>query len=870
MNKYLNAAVIFLGVTGSCWSAEFHVEPNGKPDGTGTAEAPFATILQARNAARELKKSGKSEPVTIWIHGGTYELKEPVVLDVADSGTAEAPVVYRSVKGEKVQLTGARKVEGFAPHEGKILKADVSALGLKDVTVRQLLFDGERQPLARYPNVDAADPLYGGWAFLDEIEEAKKEGHSWKTEAYLKPVDIRKFARPEEVEINIFAGHGWWNFILPIKSIDAEAKKLTLAKPCGYDLHPHNRYFLQNAIEELDAPGEWYLDKTTQTVYFWPPADLAGKEVRIPAVESFFKLSAGTKFVTIRGLSLTGCNGTAIALENTENCTIAANTIAHVGAFGGSGISISGKNNRAVGNDISYTGNSGINLGGGDRKTLTSAGNVADNNHIHHVGALQKNGPGISIVGVGNEATHNHIHHTPRMAIQFGGNNLVIEYNHMHHTVQETQDGGAVYTGGRDWTTSRGTKLRYNFIHDTIGVGQEKEGLKHPFFTWGIYMDDNAGGLDIIGNIVARSARGSIHLHNGRDHIIENNIFLNGGECQIEYGGWNKTHSFFLRHHPTMIEGWDQVKDEPVWKKMRGMDMDPRNVVREDGTLMSGNVIERNIIAWEDASIRYVTPRNFSPAYNKMDKNLVWNGGKEIKTLIAKAGPDTGSELLAEDQMIKSATNGTLPKGWGWTHKAKPDAKFAVEEGILRIEAANSSDPKNHHSCVHGPNLTVKPGAAYRTRLRVKGTEPTMRVGFSYGIFKNGGGYWQSETSNIAVTNEWQDIEVTGTMLPQSDPKWKPWMTDFWLRVDVMDDKGEILIENVSTKEAEPLDSWKSWQLTGWDQHSIIADPMFENAAKDDYRVKKDSPAFKVGFEQIPTEKIGLYQDELRASWPSK
>lgn len=60
------------------------------------------------------------------------------------------------------------------------------------------------------------------------------------------------------------------------------------------------------------------------------------------------------------------------------------------------------------------------------------------------------------------------------------------------------------------------------------------------------------------------------------------------------------------------------------------------------------------------------------------------------------------------------------------------------------------------------------------------------------------------------------------------------------------------------------------WRAKGLDEHSVIADPLFVNAAKDDYRLKGDSPALKLGFKPIPIEKIGPYKDELRASWPIK
>jgi hypothetical protein len=168
--------------------------------------------------------------------------------------------------------------------------------------------DGERQILARYPNFDAKDPLYGGWAFVDEFPPAgAPEGHLWKRTLYVKPEDVRKWAHPEDVELDIFAQYGWWNFIEPVALLDPQTRMLTLKKDCGYDLHPHNRYHFQNALEELDAPGEWFYDKHTGTLYFWPTKPIAECEVRLPTLDGFFKVKTGAKKITIRGLTLTGC-----------------------------------------------------------------------------------------------------------------------------------------------------------------------------------------------------------------------------------------------------------------------------------------------------------------------------------------------------------------------------------------------------------------------------------------------------------------------------------------------------------------------------------------------------------------------------------
>src|SRR3569623_596148 len=128
---------------------------------------------------------------------------------------------------------------------------------------------------------------------------------------YLNPMDIRTWAHPEDVELDIFAMYGWWNFIEHVKAVDPATHKLTLAKPCSYDLHPHNRYHFQNALEELDSPGEWFIDTRTGTLYVWPTDDMARHAVRVVTLDSFIKLNPGATNISIERLAFTGCNSTA-------------------------------------------------------------------------------------------------------------------------------------------------------------------------------------------------------------------------------------------------------------------------------------------------------------------------------------------------------------------------------------------------------------------------------------------------------------------------------------------------------------------------------------------------------------------------------
>ncbi|MCX6910334.1 MAG: right-handed parallel beta-helix repeat-containing protein [Verrucomicrobia bacterium] len=838
----------------------------------GTEAKPFATLERARDAARELKSR---DAVTVFVRRGTYALSQTLKLDARDSG-----VLWRAYKNEKPVLIGGKTVGGFEPWKGDILKANVSAQGVTNF-FRQLFFDGKRMHLARYPNFDPKNPYGGGWAYADGkpwpmyAERPGEDRHSLQ----YKSTDARQWARPEDGEVFVFARYNWWNDIVRIKSLDRDTRTITLAGNCSYPIRTFDRYYVRGLLEELDAPGEWYLDKKEKTLYFWPPAPLKKREVCAPTMRTILDLGPGTANVTFRGFTFECCEGTAITLKDTTNCVIAASVIRNIGDYHGSGVSISGgKDNGVVGCDIYETGSNGVGLNGGDRITLTPANNYADNNYIHHVGVFYKQGVGVAMSGCGNRASHNLIHDGPRMGVMFGGNNLVIEYNEIRHMNLETEDTGAVYTGGRDWIGSRGSVIRYNYFHDMLGYGHDDKGRwVSPHFAWGVYLDDNTGGVDVIGNIVARCSRACLHLHNGRDNLIENNVFVEGRLYQFEYSGWTDKHRYWSSHLPTMIQGYESVASQPAWKNMRNMNIHPTKAVLPDGKTMTGNVFQRNVVAYRDPKSKLLRMGSVPFDHNEYDNNLYWHYGQPMQTG-QFAVKETSGPNLAPNAGFEDGGPGQQPVNWKWQVKPS-DSKAVVDADVkfsgkqsLRIEGRGTTTDAKHAKL--WPNfvsadIPAKTGQVYRLTARLRAAEPDTKFSMMAQCYEDKVFFW-AKGLDCTLGTEWKEYELVFKIPAPGESGYHEKMKAMRIRLDTRQEKATVWVDDVTLREAVGMDEWQAWQALGVDKHSLVADPLFVNAKKDDYRLKKNSPAFKVGFKPIPVEKIGPYKSPLRAGWPIK
>lgn len=546
--------LILCAILGSTASGtDYFVATNGRDTWSGTLAAPndartdgpFATLCRARAAIRKLRADKTAGPHSVQVRGGIYKLSETFSLTADDSGTKEAPVVWRNYAEEQVTLSGGRGLNGFHPvadkgvldrlpeaAQDKVRQVELKAAGVTDFG--QVAIDGQRlelflagrpMTLARWPNADfvrVAD-VVGGEPFTIHGLAGVKEGKFTTEEDRLA-----RWTQEPELWMSGYWFWDWSDARQRVKSINAKTRTIELELPHHhYGYRKGQRYFVLNALSELDAAGEWYLDRKEGVLYFWPPSDAEllpastalASESLLPTVTVLPTLVAmqDAAWITLRGLIFENTRKAAIAVNGGEGVRVGGCAIRNTGTWGV--IVIGGKDHGVIGCEISETGEGGVLLSGGDRNSLTPAGHLAANNHIHHFARLVRTyQPAISLQGVGQRAAHNHIHDAPHMAILVSGNDHLIEFNDVHHVCNETGDVGAFYMG-RDWSM-RGNVVRHNYFHHLLGPGLHG--------AMAVYLDDAASGTTVFGNIFYQAGRAAF-VGGGRDNIIENNIFV---ECR--------------------------------------------------------------------------------------------------------------------------------------------------------------------------------------------------------------------------------------------------------------------------------------------------------------------------------------------------
>ncbi len=533
-------------------AADFYVAPDGDDSHPGTKDRPFRTLERARDALRELRAHGEDEfgGGAVILRGGRYSREHSFVLDGQDSGEADAPITYRAAAGETAILDGGQTIDAddFRPVGDPDVRArllsevrdavrevDLRGLGITDYgrfgprgwgrpdipAPMELFLDGVPQTVARWPNeghIPLGEVLQSGSRPRDGDEEEKPGIFRYNTDRAQRWVDA------EDLFISGLFGVSWGHDTIGVAEIDTEAGTITTDGPHSYGFRqpgfPGNfqtHYYAVNLIEEIELPGEYYIDRNAGVLYFLPPYPLAHSRIQLSALADPFIDLNGTSHVRIEGLVFENARGMGIRIRGGEDNRVVGCTLR---ALGGNAVSIAGgSGHHVVSCNVYHTGRGGITLSGGDRATLAPAGHAVRNCDIHRYNRwIRHYNPAVSASGVGSRIEHNHMHHALHQGVTFSGNEHRIAFNEIHRVLRDISDMGSIYIG-RD-PTFAGNVIEYNFFHHLFDFQEGGPGVQAIFFD-----DDTIYVAKVFGNVFYRTgSTGVIKFHGGGGASIANNI----------------------------------------------------------------------------------------------------------------------------------------------------------------------------------------------------------------------------------------------------------------------------------------------------------------------------------------------------------
>jgi hypothetical protein len=587
----------------------YYVAPTGSDADAGTLEKPFATLQRAQAARRQ-------KPGTVFLRGGTYYLPETLIFTAQDSGTKDAPVVFQAYGNERPVISGGVKLEHLAwqPWTNGIFQAKAP----DDLRTEEIFVNGERQILARYPNFDATAKYFDGYAA-----------------AAISSNRVARWADPTSGYYHAMHPSLWGDFTWRITGKDAQGG-LTMEggwqNNRGAAAHRTIR-FVENIFEELDAPGEWFLNTKSHILYYYPPAglDLAKAVVEATRLRSLVELRgsevAPVRFVKLRGITFRQAartvmdtkeplvrsdwaiyRGGAVLFEGAEDCALQDSFLDQVG---GNAIFVNNYNRRVTvrGCQIAKAGANGVCFVGdpqaarnvlfnynqanrledldrtlGPRSNNYPADCLVDNCLIYLTGRVEKQTAGVEI-DLAQDITIRHcsIYDMPRAGINIGDGcwgGHVIELCDIFDTVKETGDHGSFNSWGRDryWLPN------INAVNAWVKQVPELpklDAVKPNILAnnrwrcdhgWDIDLDDGSSYYIITNNLCLH---GGIKNREGFGRVVENNIMVGGS---LNPHVWFAESGDIFRHNIVWTAYRPAQMHRPPW----GQEMD-FNLMHKDG-----------------------------------------------------------------------------------------------------------------------------------------------------------------------------------------------------------------------------------------------------------------------------------------------
>ncbi|MFC2111714.1 right-handed parallel beta-helix repeat-containing protein [Bacteroidota bacterium] len=581
-NVFQLEVFVYDGRDGYLWMSglDLYVDPEGDDSNPGSLSKPFKTLERALEEVRKIKK-GKGMPdrgISIYMMEGYYPVNSTIKIDAPVSGEIGKPLSIMAYPGEKVVFEGGNRLDfnSFKPISDpaikarifdkkaaeKVLEIDLTAAGITELgkSPRRgygigrregpkmpevaLAVNGEIQTIARYPNESynnqmarITDPKYSFLTYDSHVAKWTEAKDIWIDGSLCKP---------------------WEWSMNEVESINPQTLEIKLKHPEYSAMDSVWAIFhYKNLLEEIDMPGEYYIDLDDKKLYLLPGDEFSGSaSIYLTALdEPMVEISENVSDIWFEGIlfengrdACMNIRGNRIKIRNCE-----------VRCFSKSGITMAGKRNEIHGSHVHHIGMEGVQINDGrePNRKLIPSGNLIINTEINDYSMWHRAyTPGLRISGVGNGTSHCLIHNSPHFGISINGNDHVFEYSEVHHTPEEFSDMLSMYIITGNNPGDRGTVVRRNYFHD-VG-NKEKQGA-------GVYMDNETHGVGVHENFFHNSggekSGWSVMIHGGADNIVRNNIFV---DCVFPFMISLRYNTYVADRFERTLSRWGKLFEERI------------------------------------------------------------------------------------------------------------------------------------------------------------------------------------------------------------------------------------------------------------------------------------------------------------------
>ncbi|MBW8845430.1 MAG: right-handed parallel beta-helix repeat-containing protein [Burkholderiales bacterium] len=562
-------------------------------------QAQALTVRDAKSLEAALQRARSDKRIRhIELASGNYELAAPLVIDEALSGTAADPFVLTAASGARAVLSGATSLPAL---RWEAWKDGIWRARYDGPSFQRLWLGRKMLVRARYPNLDPANPGFGGAADATSPER------------------VARWHDPQGAVLHALHGARWGGVQVPILGKNADGSLAYGEQVDNNRVMPPSDKdrFVENVLEELDAPGEWFHDAREGWLYVKP---LAGAQppargFRGSAHEALVRVEGRAQAVQhVRLQHLVFTNTEPTYLKATEPLLrsdwkfyrVGAVTIENAGDvrvedsdfvdLGGHAVVVSGRADHVAvtGNHIHDIGGTAVAFVGrpeavrsplfeyyqrlelsaidrtpGPKSDAYPKDSEATDNLIHDIGQIDRQATGVQLsMAARITVDHNSIYQLPRAGINVGDGTWGghrITHNDVFDTVRMTGDHGSFNSWGRDryWHPDRAEMDRRVAAHPELALLDAVQPIimrRNRFrcdHGWDVDLDDGSSNYVIEENLMLA---GGLKLREGFQRIVRNNILVNGSfHPHVWFDGGGdvfESNVVMGRHQPIEIRRW--------------------------------------------------------------------------------------------------------------------------------------------------------------------------------------------------------------------------------------------------------------------------------------------------------------------------